>query len=609
MSKRIFVIDSETDPFLFGRIPEPFLWGLYDGEDYYEFDDAGKLIAFCATQECIVYAHNGGKFDYAFFFPFMNLWEEDVLIINGRLARFQIGDAEFRDSYNILPIPLNAWQKDKIDYNIFELEERHKKENYQKIREYLKTDCIYLYELVMKFREEFGDKLTVAGASLKHWAKTTKYEIPKSNQAYFNHFSKYYFGGRTECFKSGVFLNHPIKLIDLNSAYPDAMCYEHPYKPDSFFIEEREPKEIKGHNFYTIECVANGCFPVRAENDELFFPTDNEKRIYHVTGWELICAIETKTLKELRHIEHVVFTSRITFKEYIMAQYAIREKHKGIMEQIKNSDKLYENNYDYKESKSKDLFAKFRLVSLYGKFGSNPGKYKKHIIKSVEECLKFKDYNIDGLISADYCLLGTPLEEKDMQFYNVATAASITGFVRAKLWRNICKCKNVLYCDTDSIVCEDFFDIPLTKTLGDFSLDGEFTIGAIGGKKLYIFVDETKTKINEETGKEEFTVVKRASKGARISDEALHHVCAGIYQTFKPDSPDFSIKRGGFSFTEKYIKPTDKNYSYNEEESLEYLKRVKLEPLKPGEKPGKKHAKFAPALKELRHKKTAFWVD
>ena len=79
--RTIAVIDCETDPFKRGRIPAPFIWGFYNGETYEEFTnfnevpstkllkdmrDTSELIPYLQSQDIIVYAHNGGKFDYHF---------------------------------------------------------------------------------------------------------------------------------------------------------------------------------------------------------------------------------------------------------------------------------------------------------------------------------------------------------------------------------------------------------------------------------------------------------------------------------------------------------------------------------------------------------------
>src|SRR4030042_3179616 len=82
-------LDSETDPFLKGRIPEPFVWGFYDGKSFrhYTHETVHSLIKDISEQKIIVYAHNGGKFDYHFLLPYMEPFDR-VKIISGRLSPF-----------------------------------------------------------------------------------------------------------------------------------------------------------------------------------------------------------------------------------------------------------------------------------------------------------------------------------------------------------------------------------------------------------------------------------------------------------------------------------------------------------------------------------------
>ena len=72
--KPIWVADCETDPFKYGDVPEPFIWGIFDGVNYWEFlgtglyhtctvDDIARVVDFLRDKEIILYAHNGGKFD------------------------------------------------------------------------------------------------------------------------------------------------------------------------------------------------------------------------------------------------------------------------------------------------------------------------------------------------------------------------------------------------------------------------------------------------------------------------------------------------------------------------------------------------------------------
>lgn len=107
----IWTADCETDPFKRGRIPKPFLWGVYDGTACHLFERTEDFINFVQDKKVILYAHNGGKFDWHFILDYLEPFTP-INIINGRIAKFKIGVCEFRDSYNILPIPLAAYQKE-----------------------------------------------------------------------------------------------------------------------------------------------------------------------------------------------------------------------------------------------------------------------------------------------------------------------------------------------------------------------------------------------------------------------------------------------------------------------------------------------------------------
>ena len=152
--KVIAVADCETDPFDGHIIPSPFLWGYYDGTNYEEFTTTDKFIEFIYTlPPTILYAHNGGKFDWHFILDYIEDLEK-VMIINGRLAKFTIGEVEFRDSMNILPVSLKKMQKDEFDYNKMKADVRHK--YMAEIKRYLYHDCLYLYQYVTGFIDDPG---------------------------------------------------------------------------------------------------------------------------------------------------------------------------------------------------------------------------------------------------------------------------------------------------------------------------------------------------------------------------------------------------------------------------------------------------------------------
>ena len=115
--KAIWAVDCETDPFDYGRIPRPFIWGVYEGytDDYREFTDTDECVDFLAANDVIAYAHNGGKFDWHFITHRMNPLKP-LLVISGRLAKFEIGQCEFRDSYSLMPVSLEQYQKSEFEY-------------------------------------------------------------------------------------------------------------------------------------------------------------------------------------------------------------------------------------------------------------------------------------------------------------------------------------------------------------------------------------------------------------------------------------------------------------------------------------------------------------
>lgn len=537
--KPIWTIDSETDPFKKGRIPEPFIWGVYTGEEYWEYTNTQKMIEDISDYEAICYAHNGGKFDWHFLTEWISDFEP-LTIINGRLAKFSIGNLELRDSFNIIPAPLSAYQKDEIDYAIFEKGEREKPENWEKIRSYLKSDCIYLHEMVTQFIDDYGMNLTQAGAAMKVWAKQSGIKKPQTNQAYYQELSKFYYGGRVECFKTGI-IEKPFKVVDIRSAYPFAMTHDHPWGTDYAIYDEiseelENDRERLSRCFLSVEAVSDGAFPYRTKSG-LAFPSDGETRLYHITGWEYLAARDTKTARIYSVKEVLEYLDCINFEQYVTHFFAMKAEADEML-------KVYSSSHsEYPYWVARRLFAKLFLNSLYGKFASNPENY--------EEFMTIPASMIDGAAEDgwDYCKLlceetavvSRPLEEEKRRYYDVAVSASITGFVRAYLWRNICATNGTqFYCDTDSIAAMDVHNISIAPGLGNWELEAECDYAAIAGKKLYAF--------RKTDGK-----WKTASKGVRLDPAEIVAIAKGETITHEPKVPTFSIKRG-IKFTPRRIK-------------------------------------------------------
>lgn len=556
MKRRISVCDAETDPFKRFRIPKPFVWGWYDGTDYFVFDTTEQLAEFLAGQDCICYAHNGGRFDWHFLLPYIEPYDE-IMLINGRIAKMRIGLCELRDSINIIPVPLSEYKKDDIDYSIMEEGEREKPENKRKIRKYLKSDCMYLYDLVSRFITDYGLQLTQAGAAMKQWVKISESPVPVTDGVFYEEISPYYYGGRVQCFKSGI-IEKPCKVFDIRSAYPFAMLSKHPYSENY----SRVDGFAKGADFYRVSCISRGAFPFRGlglsdgqTSAGLQFPADDVQREYTVTKWEYYAALDTGTIENVEVLESITFVTHIDFSEYIHHFYNLRAECR------KNGDK------------AGALFGKLFMNSLYGKFAANPQNYKNHMVVPMDV--------IAGLDSLGWEFAGefgpwglaqSPLSEDRMRFYNVATGASITGYVRAMLWRAICGSKGVMYCDTDSIAVEKAGpEVVLGEALGQWAHEGDFDRIGIAGKKLYImrgadgwWTDKEGKTVHGKKPQGGERLYKTASKGAKLTRAQLWAVAAGKNVEFVPEAPTFSPKKEPV-FTKRKIKFTAPQYEFDEE--------------------------------------------
>jgi|SRR5579872_3496784 len=525
----IWTIDSETDPFKAGRVPSPFIWGAYNGQEYHQFNDTKKLGRFLRDVDGIVYAHNGGKFDYHFLIDQAEAYDE-MLIINGRISKWRLGSAEMRDSMNILPVPLADYQKDKIDYRIMERGQRDLPHNRSKIEDYLRSDCVYLHDLVSGFIGKYGLSITQAAASMKLWQQTSGVTVRDSGHVFFDNFKPFYYGGRVQAFKRGVGRGS-FYLIDRISAYPAEMLGEHPFGTE--YESNPQRQRIRAQDFYVVDAVARGCFPWR-EEFKLEFPDDGNSRTYYVTGHELQAAVELGLLRKgWRVAERITFAETINFGEYILTQHRERQEAK------KRGDK------------ANALFSKLLMNSLYGKFGADPRRYRNHIIVPAREApVDDATYPLAGYIGP-WALVENGEAQVYSRFYNVATAASITGAERAAMMRGLHKVYGKLYGDTDGIVAQDIGRMKLGHDLGDWEVDDrDYYRWAIAGRKMYAFF----YRKGDPCGCCGVRA-KHASKGVKLSPDEIVRVAMGETVSYDPIVPTFSVLKPP-SFTRRDISIT-----------------------------------------------------
>lgn len=547
--KPIATFDLETDPFKTGRSPVPFLAGFYDG----------KTIRIWKGENCVrecyrvmrkfdgyIYAHNGGKFDFRYLLPYLHKDKAELRPIKGRAARFVLPNkTEFRDSYCILPVPLKATgTKLEIDYRKFERNVRHK--HMDEIIEYFKQDLRGLHEKVTEFVSEYGFGMTLAGRTFDQFKKHFGIEPPKTTEFHDRQFRRFYYGGRVEFFELGH-LKGSFKLIDINSAYPAAMV-----KPHAFGVEfeelGREPKRDAEQCFFRFVGSCSGGLPWRDEKTKTlsFGPREGE---FFVTGWEYLAAKKAGVLRADEIISVYRPTETRDFAEFVNHFYTMKRK----------ADK----------GSSEELFAKLLLNSSYGRFaldarefrdtrmedyGDEPAENKTNR-KKVEKLVRKKFPKLRGEAYRLKCAaywqafegrweLANTFEDegisvwerqsemKSNAFFNVATAASITGCVRAFMFESLRAVKRPVYCDTDSIICEDTGDLKLGSDLGEWKLECESEKDGVwvAAKKLYA--------LKIKGGKKPW---KLASKGVRLSAEEICRVANGEKIKTTLEAPTFSI--------------------------------------------------------------------
>lgn len=553
MAREFWTADCETDPFKHGRMPEPFIFGAYNGDEYVEFASADAFVEYFYNKNVIIYAHNGGKFDWHFILDHLEPGVS-ISVINGRLAKFRIGAAEFRDSYSLLPIPLAAWAKDEFDYGLLEPELRRIPANHDKIRKYLRSDCVNLWDILAKFFDGYGRKFTLAGASMSKWREMSGEEPDQSSRKFYEEMKPYYYGGRVECFQTGN-KREKFSVYDINSAYPFAMVHNHPWGV-LYFVDNRLPKGAEKIQRSFIKCRARstGAFPFRSHAG-LEFPNDGEFRTFYITGWEWLSALDTGTLSgDTSIIEVREFADDIDFAEYVRHFFDLKASAK---ERMKNPAD--------RDAKADYIFAKLFMNSLYGKFASNPQEYKEYLtclpdepqaMHEIHRCKECEECN-EKVLRPFSCersyrpvtplhnvtIISRPLPEPSQRYFNVAVGASITGFVRAHLWRAICASDRPLYVDTDSLAARSS-RVKIGSELGLWSREGDFKEYAIAGKKLYAFwpVGKDKPKI--------------ASKGVKISAEEIRDIARGAEITYKQEAPTFGLR--GKKFNVRKITATAK---------------------------------------------------
>lgn len=564
--KPIYTLDAETDPFVYGRKPEPFAWGFYrhsyDGrkKDVFDYtwgnDCTQRMIdKLHELEPGIIYIHNGGRFDVFYLLQYILAAGRQLKIVNSRIILCYLpcrsGYHEIRDSWKIFNQPLATYKKTEIDYNKFEADvrEQHKEE----ILSYLKDDCKFLHRICCQFIEQFGKAhLTIGTCSMTELKKFhdigERFDLETDAEIR----QKYYYGARVQYFEQGVIDADKIAAYDVNSMYPYAMAeFSHPIGYPSY-----DDKIGVDTYFVTVEGTNKGALPFRDEAGEITF--EQEYGIFNCSIHEYRVARELG-LFDGKVLEVVNFRESIKFDAYVNNFYALRQ---AATEAASREDEYTDAWYDAKLQRE---FYKLLLNNSYGKFAMNPENYLEYAVTKIGDleanmkmmsltctgdCVivgdRFREYECGGwhlcmVHDAGYKLWCKP--SNLVKLNNVATGASITGAARAVLLRGLHSVERPLYCDTDSIICagKTNFEVHSSK-LGAWKLEHEGNRFAVYGKKGY---NLSKDGVS----------LKSACKGVRLTPEQIEAIASGAELECYQDAPTFSLD-GSTSFIHRTVRRT-----------------------------------------------------
>lgn len=493
------VIDSETDPFDNQSKSQimPFLFVIYTREREpiviwdENFSNLKKrlLAALDSFDESYTwYAHNGGKFDYMFLISELR---GEVSFKGRGIMSAKIGRHEIRDSFHIIPERLANLEKESFDY--FKLKRERRAQYRTQIIDYCISDCRNLLKYVDAFVEDFGLKISIGQAASAEMRK--HYTWAKLTPGWDQFLRQFYFGGRVECIEGrGHFEAGDYYLVDLNSAYPDAMAHlRHPIGGMADY-DVRMGKPGRHTVFIDLECENNGALIMRTETGETSarVPRGN----FMTTIWEYRVALKHKLISDVRINYCYDCRKRTDFSKFVLPRYARRTLTKKMLADMKSCGR--EGSPEFFVTKKDDLFEKLLLNNGYGRLAINPRNFKEHYITDPgEQPPPAWMKSIARLSDSEQAEYLGPLYEGEaywiwtkpspgFSFQNVGTAASIAGAVRAKLLDALCTVKGAIYCDTDSIICTDYSGLEIDKEkLGAWDLEDTFKSVVIAGKKLY----------------------------------------------------------------------------------------------------------------------------
>lgn len=512
---------------------EKLLIGLYDGETYKQFDSFKEVLKFLYSQNdvSIVFAHNGGKYDFLYLMDTCvkgKCHVSDVISLGSSIIftiNYKKKKIIFRDSFKLLPSGLEALAKSYLP-TLRKMEMNYDKSYFQEeIEEYLRVDCLSLFEVLKTFEsdinailyEKFGDRADliniedyVSIASLAFYI-LNRYYLKGITKNYFSieeeeFIRKGYFGGRVEIYKF-TNLEGNLNYFDVNSLYPSVMnFFEYPIGQKVWVLgHESIMNYLRLGKLGMIEAEIEQAEQLitilpykKPDKKGTIFPTGKWKGIY--TSVELLEAMNNGA--KITFIKGIFLEKKKRiFKEFVDDFYSLKQNSTG----------------------SKREIAKLLLNSCYGKTGQRRTKQKIIMEKDIiDKDLDLGDYEALGESGFYYREEVSYRNRKVNPIY----ACFVTAYARIYLFRLMKKAgfDKCYYCDTDSLVMEGEYDKEFVhdSNLGMFKKEYESVLKAyFVSPKLYAL------RIKEKYSEKKYDKIKDRLNCYKQGDYLIYDVIKG----------------------------------------------------------------------------------
>lgn len=411
--------------------------GFYDGIQFSYFKKCDDLIRFIMNYrtELNCFMHFGGGFDFLFLIEEFLKQDFEIIEIIPRgssMLSMKVKDRKnrvhsFKDSSALLPFSLKTLTH-AFNVPAKKGEWDHKKTRgfSKKLLEYLKSDCLGLYQVIETFYNDeivgnSGRSFTIASQAQKILQTFIKDPIYAPSESANEFMREACHGGRTEIFKP---IGTKLYEMDVNSLYPFVMrsndfpagkaVFTYRYKANKLGIYKCEIDVPKDTHI--------PCIPFKDEK-RLIFPKGKFKST--ITSAEIEYA--TKLGYKIKVLEGYYFTDKKPyFAEFIDFLWHIRQK--------------------YAKNTPQNLIAKLIMNSSYGKFILRLDKsnivFKPKLGDRIFKELKVGRKNI--------ILYERPIKLKT--FSHSAIGAFILAYARIHMHKMMLPiAENVFYTDTDSI--------------------------------------------------------------------------------------------------------------------------------------------------------------